>query len=808
METMPERHLVSKSLRYFTWILFLCGTQVGAHLKDVLNPVNQDFDVWHQRDTRVAIRANDHLACERPNIYICEEPPGTIPPDARKTCNYRNVRYHEQVYRWVAGRGCLFFTPDFLYVAGVNTINLNAGCFYGHWFAPCLEIAKEDGSCGCYPFDPGLEEVAAAVRDALIPAAQGRWERCFYAASDCCSHYMPEVYNSSSNTRNSHLRRVYYHLKHDECEATFDAWTCWQEAAVGTTATEVCSEFAYSTHTGPSCNHYSSKQCHDNGTWEIKTDYTTCSITPRLVRRYQLHIAVLSISTIVCLPAVFIFCFYKRLRITRVALHRNLLIAIIIRNILVIVSRSEIYIDELTTSGETTMSAHGIACRVLAFAERVAGNAVFVCMLVEGAYLHRAIVAVFKQKLKTKWLYQIGAVVAIIPVVAWATVMAIHNDHSCWLVYTLSHVQWIIDAPRIAILLINTGLFIDVMRVLLTKIRNSENTNQLNTAKATLFLMPLFGTQFLLTALRPSTTNCTNEQIYYYASYTVEGLQGFIVATLYCYVNKEVHSLIKATYRKTESAVVSRIRRDSTYPRMSMGPNSERRITYSTGLHQSPSEESKDQYATIRPKLHVAEIISIQASERLAEILEPIYETIQNGVTNEGYDSLDRSDIDNDSGFIPNREFKVEDYYGFTNASSISIDCQDWIRCVSSPSSSVYNNSLNDYESKYLEKKFPNHSKLRDICEARERSDKSASGNCFAHGNAQVASADIKKDIGPEKEPVTVNQTDESEYDDCEDMLDEIMHYIETTETNKVILDPSCLTPNRREGENIIFLDE
>lgn len=45
---------------------------MGAHLKDVLNPVNVDFDVWHQRDTRVAIRANDRLACERPNIYICE----------------------------------------------------------------------------------------------------------------------------------------------------------------------------------------------------------------------------------------------------------------------------------------------------------------------------------------------------------------------------------------------------------------------------------------------------------------------------------------------------------------------------------------------------------------------------------------------------------------------------------------------------------------------------------------------------------------------------------------------------------------
>lgn len=87
---------------------------------------------------------------------------------------------------------------------------------------------------------------------------------------------------------------------------------------------------------------YSSKQCFGDSTWELQTDYSTCSITPRLLRRYRFHIAVLSFSIASCLPAVFIFFFYKRLRVTRVALHRNLLIAIIARNVLVIISRSEV----------------------------------------------------------------------------------------------------------------------------------------------------------------------------------------------------------------------------------------------------------------------------------------------------------------------------------------------------------------------------------------------------------------------------------------------------------------------------------
>lgn len=87
---------------------------------------------------------------------------------------------------------------------------------------------------------------------------------------------------------------------------------------------------------------FSSKECFSNGTWQLQTDYSTCSIAPRLLLRYRMNIGVLAFSIASCLPAVFIFFFYKRLRVTRVALHRNLLVAIIVRNVLVIVSRSEV----------------------------------------------------------------------------------------------------------------------------------------------------------------------------------------------------------------------------------------------------------------------------------------------------------------------------------------------------------------------------------------------------------------------------------------------------------------------------------
>lgn len=276
----------------------------------------------------------------------------------------------------------------------------------------------------------------------------------------------------------------------------------------------------------------------------------------------------------------------------------------------------------------------------------------------------------------------------------------------------------------------------------------------------------------------------------------------------------QVHSLIKATYLKTERAVVSRVRGESGYPRLSVDRSSDRRMTYSTAVAPS-HDEPKAQYATIRPKLHVAEIISIQASEKLAEILEPIYETIDNGVLQEGYDSLERSDIDNDSGFIPNRDkgFRDEYYGGFTNASSISIDCQDWIRCISSPSSSVYDNSLNDYETRYLERKFPHHHNTHRS-DSQTTSGTKGSGMMPPGVSGQSKALNVGKEAplakSDQNRTEQLNDSDHlSEYDeDFDNMLEEIMQYMEHNESSPdtIVLDPAKLLPNRDENDKIVFV--
>lgn len=61
--------------------------------------------------------------------------------------------------------------------------------------------------------------------------------------------------------------------------------------------------------------------------------------------------------------------------------------------------------------------------------------------------------------------------------------------------------------------------------------------------RATLILVPLFGLHLMVTMYRPTRGSCTWMEAYYYADYLLDGLQGAMVALIFCYLNGEVSSL-------------------------------------------------------------------------------------------------------------------------------------------------------------------------------------------------------------------------------------------------------------------------
>lgn len=158
---------------------------------------------------------------------------------------------------------------------------------------------------------------------------------------------------------------------------------------------------------------YSEKHCIWNKTiaaWNQDTNYAVCAIAPIYEARHKFHVIFLAVCTIFCCPAIIIFFGFEKLRKTiRVALHRNLLIAICIRNILTIMSKQLIILDALKSPSVSNLvlEHNGIECRVLAFFENSAKNCIYGCMVLDGFYLHKVIVRTFAKEIQMRYFYLI-----------------------------------------------------------------------------------------------------------------------------------------------------------------------------------------------------------------------------------------------------------------------------------------------------------------------------------------------------------------------------------------------------------------
>lgn len=103
----------------------------------------------------------------------------------------------------------------------------------------------------------------------------------------------------------------------------------------------------------------------------------------------------LSISIIIASPAILCLIFYEGHQFQKFKLIRNLIIAIVTRNILILISRRVIFLEEMTNTTDTIMSRNEWACKMLAVFEKTATNLVFACMLLEGIFLHQLLTNVF-----------------------------------------------------------------------------------------------------------------------------------------------------------------------------------------------------------------------------------------------------------------------------------------------------------------------------------------------------------------------------------------------------------------------------
>uniref|UniRef100_A0A3B5MUH2 Calcitonin receptor-like receptor n=1 Tax=Xiphophorus couchianus TaxID=32473 RepID=A0A3B5MUH2_9TELE len=312
----------------------------------------------------------------------------------------------------------------------------------------------------------------------------------------------------------------------NHCNATWDGWLCWGDTEPGATeqncpdyfddfdtrAVKVCTE------TGEWARHPDS-----NRTW---TDYTSCkpdktNWTLTAMIHFYLILIGHGLSLVSLLVSLGIFFYFKTLSCERITLHKNLFLSFVLNSVITLTWFC-INKDSLSSQG---------SCKILAFIHMYIMSCNYFWMLCEGIYLHTLIVvAVFAEKQHLMWYYLLG----------WG-----YFHDLCW-VSSATSLLYIIHAPICAALVVNFFFLLNIIRVIITKLRvthQAESSLYMRAVRATLILIPLLGIQYVLLAYQPHSHWIS--EIYLYIMNILMHYQGLLVSTIFCFFNGEVQTVLR-----------------------------------------------------------------------------------------------------------------------------------------------------------------------------------------------------------------------------------------------------------------------
>ncbi|KAH6939683.1 hypothetical protein HPB50_020616 [Hyalomma asiaticum] len=390
-----------------------------------------------------------------------------------------------------------------------------------------------------------------------------RWSSCCLAARECCREMLEDELSEPATLKDGL-----------HCPATWDGWTCYKNTPAGSTVHKPCPAHAYFITEQPQCIKMSKKTCWENGTWfysqEYGKEYTFYDCGSLEYHRSMTIFSIVlhSLSVVVLVPAIIIFCVYKQLQVHRIALHKNFCVAMVLYDISVILVDSVFILDHVNEEKNIRVNENPNLCKVLYTLSRYFRLCQYAWMFCEGFYLHRLITSAFAEQKSLLVFYVIGWGCPAIFVAMSAALRALRTGHpftsvleelhgrydltccrtcSCWM-DNIEGYNWITLAPGLFCLFANFVFLCNIIRVLVTKLRSthaSEPSQFRKAVRAVLVLFPLFGMHFLMTVYR-SPANCGAWEVYQYISKASDGLQarnssfGFFVAVIFCYFNGEV----------------------------------------------------------------------------------------------------------------------------------------------------------------------------------------------------------------------------------------------------------------------------
>ncbi|KAJ8389012.1 hypothetical protein AAFF_G00124090 [Aldrovandia affinis] len=335
------------------------------------------------------------------------------------------------------------------------------------------------------------------------------------------------------------------------CRTEWDEIRCWRQAEVGQVVNVSCAEVSqlFTDNQG-----YIYRNCTKDG-WtdlyppyedacEFVEDVETESETMYYSTFKQVYTAGYATSLISLITAIFVFTVFRKFHCTRNYIHMNLFASFVLRASSVFIKDGVLFADE--TLDHCFMSTVACKSAVAFFQFSILAN--YFWLLVEGMYLQTLLALAFVSQKKYFWWYILigwGLPTSILAV--WVLTRYFYDDRGCWDDTESAFIWWIIKGPITASLLVNFIIFINVIRILVQKLKSpgvggNDTSHFMRLAKSTLFLIPLFGMHYTVFAFLPENTG---EAARLYIELGLGSFQGFVVALLYCFLNGEVQAEMK-----------------------------------------------------------------------------------------------------------------------------------------------------------------------------------------------------------------------------------------------------------------------
>ncbi|GLH12554.1 uncharacterized protein GBIM_17285 [Gryllus bimaculatus] len=326
---------------------------------------------------------------------------------------------------------------------------------------------------------------------------------------------------SSSECNLYRLRRdgCHNHAHHNGkfCPPVWDGILCWGRASPGQLLTQRCPAYIIGFH---------------SQTW---TNFTQCAPSPEATVLVSLE--------------------DQKLRCPRNVLHMHLFASFIMRAFMSLLKDS-LFVQGLGMTTNLLMKEEGDyfhsehqtnwPCRMFTSLWQYCIMANYSWILMEGLYLHNLIfMALFTDSSSITLYIALGWGLPAIFVLPWTLCRTILENTWCWTTNDNTVVFLLIRVPIIASVVVNFVLFINIVRVLLLKIKSSvceENKTYRKWAKSTLVLVPLFGVHYMIFLGLHLSTDTTVEIVWLFCDQLFASFNGFFLALLYCFLNGEVRA--------------------------------------------------------------------------------------------------------------------------------------------------------------------------------------------------------------------------------------------------------------------------